>query len=72
MNNQIMKKTLKEFNKYNFVLAITGAIKGASQFLEHLFIRRCYIKFFSSIDAFKYSFFPSTILVWNKLDRKIR
>ena len=28
--------------------------------------------FYSRTDAFKYSFFPSTILEWNKLDRKIR
>ena len=28
--------------------------------------------FYSKTDAFKYSFFPSTILEWNKLDRKIR
>ena len=28
--------------------------------------------FYSRADAFKYSFFPSTILEWNKLERKIR
>ena len=28
--------------------------------------------FYSRTDAFKYSFFPSTILEWNKLERKIR
>ena len=28
--------------------------------------------FYSRTDGFKYSFFPSTILEWNKLDRKIR
>ena len=28
--------------------------------------------FYSRTDAFKYAFFPSTILEWNKLDRKIR
>ena len=28
--------------------------------------------FYSRTDAFKYSFFPSAILEWNKLDRKIR
>ena len=28
--------------------------------------------FYSRTDVFKYSFFPSTILEWNKLDRKIR
>ena len=27
---------------------------------------------YSRTDAFKYSFFPSTILEWNKLDRRIR
>ena len=28
--------------------------------------------FYSRTDAFKYSFFPSAILEWNKLERKIR
>ena len=28
--------------------------------------------FYSRTDAFKYSFFPSTILEWNKLERNIR
>ena len=28
--------------------------------------------FYSRTDVFKYSFFPSTILEWNKLDRRIR
>ena len=30
------------------------------------------IAFCSKNDVFKYSFFPSTILEWNKLDRKIQ
>ena len=40
------------------------------------FVQSCFLEdvttFYSEIDAFKYSIFPSTILECNKLDRKIR